>query len=636
MSRSESSQLVLPCGLTPWELTHWASPRQVVRVAQRDVDGEIINQYTRLASIDEDAPCEPWALYLANGDDEFELLAFDLDEAKGDPVADTRTLVTALTAAGIRNCVTRSGPGQGRHVWVGMAEPLPAAEAKALAQLVKLLCPSLDLSPLSNPRTGCVRPPGAPHRVSGVSRVIGGNEAELIMRRTTRAQIRALENAVTAKIPVDVLYPDPSHLPPRMATKPSPVTGQKATSTASDGHVWLPGVKTGLSTSARTALKMPAKQIKDASAVLWTVLLGAARAHWTLSETQEALAHSAAMTHISSAAQGSSRRRRHRWEQQRLLERQWAKAVNAASTRVEGSDPTFTARADAVAAVIDELQRRADASPARWQTPGGHADRLVLDAMCVIALEAVATRIEIDVRRLSEMIGAVTAQTVATARRRLAADGWISLDEVSQGTHAAAYIVGPREGAVMPNQGSETQPLLPFPQPPAVPLHKPSHAPRALLLQALTTRLQSTAHDAFSCPLLPAGAARLYQALTSHPRCERELLPQFGEALPTLLQVLLSSGLASAVAGGLRRSCRKLTEVAASLGAAGRLAARQLLHRRERILWSWWLADVNGEPPAQVAPFPRLASGGADYRSAREIVARVGVPWQQSALAVAS
>lgn len=635
MSLSETSQPLLPCGLTPWDLVLGASPRQVVRVAQRDTDGEILNQYTGLAPIDGDVPAEPWALYLANRDDAFELLAFDLDEAKGDPAKDAHTLATALASAGIRSCVTQSGPGKGRHVWIGMAEPLPAEDTKALAQLVKLLCPSLDLSPLSNPRTGCVRPPGAPHRVKGFSRVIGGNEVELIMRKTTRAQIQALEDAVTAQIPVDVLHPDPTHLPPRMAAQSAPVIGRRATATAADGQVWLPGTKTGLSTSATTALKMPAKQIKDASAVLWTVLLGAARAHWTLSETKEALAHSAAMTHISSAAQGSSRRRRHRWEQKRLLERQWTKAVNAAADRVEGSDPTFVDRSNAVAAVIDGLQARADASPARWQTPGGHADRLVLDAMCVIALEAVATRVEIDVRRLSEMIGAVTAQTVATARRRLAVDGWISLDELSQGTHAAAYIVGPREDVIVPNQGSEFQPQLTFPQPPRSPLHKSSHAPRPLLLQTLTTRLDATAHDTFTSPSLPAGTARLYQALSNQPRSERDLLPQFGPDLPALLQSLVRYGLVLVVVGGLRRSRQSLSKVASGLGAVGRLHARKLLHRAERTLWQWFLADINDDPEAQLVPFPRLASGGADYRSARAVVDRVGLPWLQTEAAIA-
>lgn len=637
MSLSDTSQPLLPCGLTPWELVQGASPRHVVRVAQRDTDGEVLNLYSGLAPVDGLAPTEPWALLLANEDEDFELLAFDFDSSKGNPAQDSRTLATALAKAGIPNCVTQSGPSKGRHVWIGMAEPLDAATTKNLAKLVKLLCPSLDLSPLANPRSGCVRPPGAPHRVSGASRVIGGNEVELIMRKTTRAHIETLEGILTAQIPVDVLHPDPRNLPPRMAGTGAGVLGQKAIQEAADGHPWLPGTKTGLSTSATQALKTPAKKIKgkDASGVLWTVLLGAARAHWTLTQTREALAHSAAMTHIASAAHGSSRRRRQPWEQKRILERQWRKAVTAASERVEGSDPTFVDRADAVAAVIEDLQARADASPARWQSPGGHADRLVLDAMCVIALEAVATRIEIDVRRLSEMISAITAQTVATARKRLTKDGWITLDELSQGTHAAAYVVGPLERRIDPYRGDDSQLPLPFPQAPGRSLHKPSHAPRALLLHTLTTRLEASLHDSFTSPSLPAGSARLYQALSDDSQTERSLLPQFGPDLPELLRSLLEAGLALVTADGIRRGRLTLQKVAERLCVAGGLHARRLLHRAERTLWAWWLAEVNDDPEAQLVPFPRMASGAADYRSARMIVDRDGVPWENASAVVA-
>lgn len=635
MSLSDTSQLLLPCGLTPWDLVQGASPRQVVRVAQRDTAGEVLNLYSGLAPIEGPAPAEPWALLLANDDGEFELLAFDFDSSNGDPAKDARTLATALAKAGIPNCVTQSGPSKGRHVWIGMAEPLDAETTKDLGKLVKLLCPSLDLSPLSNPRSGCVRPPGAPHRVSGTSRVIGGNEVELVMRKTTRAQIEALEEILTAQIPNDVLYPEPQHLPPRMTSTGDMVLGQKAIQEAADGHPWLPGTKTGLSTNATQALKTPAKKIQDASGVLWTVLLGAARAHWTLTQTREALAHSAAMTHIVSAAHGSSRRRRNRWEQKRLLGRQWKKAVTAAAERVEGSDPTFIDRADAVATVIEGLQSRADVSAARWQSPGGHADRLVLDAMCVIALEAVATRIEIDVRRLSEMIGAITAQTVATARKRLAKDGWITLDELSQGTHAAAYVVGPPEQRINPYRGDVSQLHLVFPQAPPESLHKPSHAPRPLLLHTLTSRLQETAHDSFTSPHLPAGSARLYQALTHHSQSERSLLPAFGPDLPEFLHSLLNSGLALVTGEGIQRGKAPLQQVAERLGSAGRLHARRLLHRAERILWAWWLAEVNDELEAQLVPFPRLVSGAADYRSARTIVDRDGVPWENVARVVA-
>ena len=82
-------------------------------------------------------------------------------------------LLDLLDRAGADYLVAESGPGGGRHVWAALAEPVDAETVAGLARLMRHLCPTLDLAPLTNPATGCVRPPGAPHRAGGASEVNG-------------------------------------------------------------------------------------------------------------------------------------------------------------------------------------------------------------------------------------------------------------------------------------------------------------------------------------------------------------------------------------------------------------------------------------------------------------------------------
>ena len=65
------------------------------------------------------------------------------------------------------------GPGGGYHVWLRLARPTAAARLAPLVDAFAAAWPSLDRSPLSNSRTGCVRAPGSPHRMGGASIPLG-------------------------------------------------------------------------------------------------------------------------------------------------------------------------------------------------------------------------------------------------------------------------------------------------------------------------------------------------------------------------------------------------------------------------------------------------------------------------------
>ena len=90
------------------------------------------------------------------------------------------------------------------------------------------------------------------------------------------------------------------------------------------------------------------------------------------------------------------RKPRNRDDAARVLRRQWDKAVRyvASSDRQVGDDPTFDARADAIATHVRAVQTRADAVAGRWASRGGPTDRRVLDVLCSLALEALNPSLE--------------------------------------------------------------------------------------------------------------------------------------------------------------------------------------------------------------------------------------------------
>jgi hypothetical protein len=259
-----------------------------VRVADVDVTGAVVNTYTGTCRTSAtDAPDVPWAVYLADSrDGRYRLIVFDLD-AKGDPglvVRDTTTITGLLTRASVPHVVCASGPGGGQHVWVALSEGVEAHTVATLGRLVRRMCPSLDLAPLSNPVTGCVRPPGAPHRHGGVSLVIAGDVATLTCPTTTAEHVRGLVATLAAQLHDDdgaaaVLAHSPAPLDPR-------------------GHPFLPGPKRRLPAGSAAALASDAAA-GDASAVLWQVLCGAAAAKWHFDDVA-ALIDSPGLAHVRS------------------------------------------------------------------------------------------------------------------------------------------------------------------------------------------------------------------------------------------------------------------------------------------------------------------------------------------------
>jgi len=617
-----------------WELTRAVSPRPLVRVADVDAYGTVVNTYTRRARTAGARPDAPWAVYLTDQTGGFRLLAFDFDAAKGDPAADAATLCGWLEHAGLPHLLTRSGPTGGRHVWLALAEAVDAGTVDTLARLVRARLPSLDIAPLSNPVTGCVRPPGAPHRDGGSSTVLTGDLSALTVPTVAAADVIRL-----VEVLADGQRPDPV----------APLDPAAALLTDRAGRLYLPGVRRQLPVSSAQALQVDPAAVDantvDASPVLRRVLVGAVAARWRCADIAVLVARSPGLEHVRSQGQGPgvARRVRSPGEGRAVLARQWDRAVRWVATHPRASnleDPTFEPRAAALAALVEATQTRADAAAGRWAGPGGPADRRVLDALCVLSLQAVSAVVEADVRRLGLVCG-IGRETARTALLRLARDGWVTRHAPADGPRAASWILNGALSTVIDAPGRSQA----DPRPPGA-----GTAERNRWLTLLRTRLGAAAHDVFT----PAGGlghatGQLYATLTSLPASSSQLAHQLGYSPADtgirlgLLRAVRLARLTSKGWSVVRVDRRDAA--ALRLGVAGRLADRVRRYALEREAFAWWTDELTwmhaahrtaasrrpglGQlvvlDPADTVPawpaHPRRGDGRADFAAARRVLA---------------
>lgn len=619
-----------------WELTRALSPRESVRLAERLSDGEVINSYRHEVELDHECPDRPWAMYLAD-DDGYRFLCFDLDASKGEPAYDAGKLGGWLDELNIAYLQTRSGPSGGRHVWVGLSEPIDPQTVRELAQLATYELPTLDTAPLSNARTGCVRPPGAPHRAGGNSTILSGNISALTDPEVTSDDIGRLWAYIVDAVG-DVSPREAAHQPKGIRSDRS-------------GHLYLEGRKRGLSARTRDLLTTPQPNT-NASDLLITVLNGCAAARWRYEDVEPLAAlHPAAFAHARSRATGrdrSQRTRRPKAESNALLERQWRRAVRWVASHPHaftGVDHTYDRRAWQIAELIHGIQARADASPGRWgkqpqshkASGGRYSHRLVLDGLCVLALTAVTGAVDADIRRLALNTG-LGREAVRTALLSLQSDGWISKAAASSGTAAARWRLHPRFSTELEaKEWSQATPSRP---------EGAGVAARAGLLHQLQQRQDIQTHDVYSAPRsLGRKAGLLASRLRSDvPQTVASLSLATGFS-PDSVKVLLRSLrlfrlCASKRSGWVASRTDRRAQAASRLAVTGYLASRHRRYENERQLFRWWLDEYEwmtthskrrtrqspSQPPIWLQqgessrPFPRHPrdeTGRADFRRAR-------------------
>ena len=246
--------------MTPWSLAGRISPRRRIRVAAADDAGRALNSYPDTAPVSGPAPDRPYAVHLTDNRGRYTLLGFDLDTRHGPVTADLARLHALLDRARLPHVTCASGPGGGRHVWVALAEPVTAVVVAGIARGLAGMLPSLDTAPLLNPRTGALRPPGAPHRSGGTSQVIAGDIRTLLHPTADTSQVLTLAGLIAHD----------------QAIAAAADTAAPSIGTDEHGHPYLPGERRPLPARSQAALTTPLPPGTDASAVLAAVLCGAA------------------------------------------------------------------------------------------------------------------------------------------------------------------------------------------------------------------------------------------------------------------------------------------------------------------------------------------------------------------------
>jgi hypothetical protein len=615
-----------------------------VRVAALDSAGRYENNYPLLAPLTGPEPHGPFAVHLgcSNGR-EFGLLGFDLDAGRGDVSHDLAALLELLDSAGVPYLVARSGPTEGRHVWVRPAAPVPAGMVKQLARGLRYQLPTLDISALSNPVTGALRPPGAAHRTGGRSEIITGDLDGFLASFTSLDQLQLLTETVAASLPAVS----------RDATVRFVVHDAA-------GHPYLPGPKRALPPRSQQAVRQVVAGDVDASAVQWTVLLGAARAHWTYADV-EGLVQAAVpglehLRTVPAKTTGSTKRLpRSAREADELLRNDWARAIayiEATETSAHPLDAAgdYTSR---LAELVDGLEAalaRADACPGRWSQAGGATDRLVFDQLCVLHLQAVTGTVEADQRRLALACG-IGRETARRALERLAEDGWIRQESLGAGPKAASWtvVVPPTSDPVSTGQETDGAQVVTRPADAAPTL-------RAELLDRLQTHIGLQVHDVFTRQGLGHDAGVIWaqiaegielldlQTRTGYPE---HRIDQYVGQLHDFGLWHWNDNRGRATTNSSDRDA-----AAEMLGVRGGLAERQRRYRLERELWAWWIEHVEWlktpgktkrkimserwrrrHSPAQLAiampgltrtqrygPYPRRA-GRADHDAAKATIA---------------
>lgn len=581
---------------TAWALTLDISLRGRVRVYDRPLpDGTWANS-TRDTPAGPTAPDAPWAVYLGDGTG-YQLACFDFDahdgteEERRQADEDAATCARILEAHGIPGLVCESGPTGGRHVWASTLDTIDPRDMKAIAVGMRAMCPSLDITPLCNPRTGCARPPYAPHRQGGASRPIHGS-------------IRAIDTPTAGEdewlaLMDDLATPDTR----RMQSDPATRAVERGVAHDAQAMPCLPGTKRDLPHASRILLDQPVGPGTDASRVLRAILIGAAASHWQWPDILALLDQARpGMTHALTRRATSRGPREPRpangsHSPRMVLAREWRSAVAWVArhaTHHTGDDPAWRERAahatDTVRQALDRLARM----PGTRATP---SDTRVLKALCLLALRAARDTIEADVRRLGLMTG-LSIWTVSHSLHRLERQGLVRLARKADGPRANAWQVLPGTPAgtgvrANPNTSGHTP--------------RVGHALLALrdtLTDTLTAWLEAAGHDA--CGSRGTGIREGNRIADRYARAPRET-----------------------------RTPARLDRLAQALGTLGTHARQAAQYAMDRLLWHWYLRELDWmrAPRAHKPRRTRAQAGAPTGRMPRTTRHRIDWPRARHAVA---
>jgi DNA-binding transcriptional ArsR family regulator len=586
----------------PWWAT-WCDlmPRELIRVDWRR---DHSYKSAKLSMIRISEAIFPYAVYLADPEGCYRLLCFDLDSGRGDVEDGCQRLRELLDAVGVAYVVATSGPGGGRHIWSSWPEGLTAEKVHDLATVLAREISALDIGCLRNPKTGCVRPIGAPHRHGGKSELLPewptGDAIALLRRGNPPQRFGALMDALTADTPAKQrTVEDGRHGDMRDGRRRHLLIEENE-------QPRLAGTRRELSSETRELLYAPIPAGADAHPITWRCLLRLVFARYSADDVAKLLHDPAVrgLEHLRSSRDLGGNRRSPRSPEMMsaILARQWSKAVDTAVGMFRGvpGDPD-----DGLVELISGVQAMADSvTPGRWAGQAGPADRLVLDAICVLVLDHGRAQVGASVRRVAELAGIGTA-TASRALGRLSqpdSDGytWLIQITAASGRDAAVWQLAEPSDC---NAASIRMRALCAGGTQGNPPPKVSPA-------ALRALLEHNRSDVWT----PRGgglghhAARTHAAILQGVLGVEELSRRTGYTVRIVrahLNRLQKAGLVDLSNGDMRTTNHSLAYVAADLGVDSVGLARRLRHQTEREAYAWWNDELQWRREKGKRRFPR-------------------------------
>jgi hypothetical protein len=448
------------------------SSRPSVRMAACDADntGETpvwVNRYPTSADVEQAAEGQPVAMSLTRAGTwlhpVFVTLPWDLDAKKygAEAVALAEGLFAAFfESCGIAMVAATSGPDGGRHLWTACPEGLPKPLVDRIAAASYELAPGVFDTSVWSRGQAAVRPPGAPHRNGGRSRLDAETPAdidvaiELMRAGTPRAAFELLaERLEEAAAERRALVGDcgqpapaaPAADDPEAKSRPfhiDPVTGQAS------GLKRSKRVHTSFSTEAAMARIL--EPYEDASANCARVLVGLVLHGWQLADIAAVADSAAGLEHLRSErikAGASARRRLGKAERETRLRRQVDKAVRYAALLPAPTSPVEEDQAGeqrrlvevAVCLAIELIDGE---EPGRWggrYRPSGPADRATVNHALLTMIRVGEWDVELPCRPVARQIGR-HHDTAARALWRLAKDAvYLVQSAPAAGPHGARY-----------------------------------------------------------------------------------------------------------------------------------------------------------------------------------------------------
>lgn len=533
---------------TWWESVASAwSPRPYVRVDPRKAH---TFSTTRRFTDGAPGPDVPYALHLTDDAGRFRLLALDFDahHAGSTATADLANCTSALSATGVEHLVCSSGPGGGYHVWIRLSAAISPARLAPLVDAFAAAWPSLDRGPLANPRTGCVRAPGSPHRSGGASVPLSSTD---IRPASLRALHRVTEHLDTRPSPISGPHP-------QVTTRPVHVDIQ--------GRPYLAGPRRPLAARIRALADTPIAAGTDASAIGWSILLACAHARMQHRDLAEAAftAQWPGLEFLRTHRTAVGRTPRLDAEQE--LARQWTKAVTAASYTGPATCTTSPAR-HTVEQTVADLLTRMDNKPQQWQGKTGSQARLVLLALAARTLDAATEEVHFSERDWALAAG-LARDTVADRLKDLTDRGWIRRTQRAVGPWAATW-------RLVAHGGGETRSGAVF---------------SPALEQRLRAELESARADIWHARSLGVLGLRVWDLLRTQRLPVRQIAARLGICAATVrskLGALQAYGLCTSN-GRVYQGRSRLARAAALAGVTGAHADRMRLYRLQSAVFVWW------------------------------------------------